>query len=306
VSEILFLGGGAWGTTLAKLARVNGHTVKLWSRSQELPLAKAVLDVDIIVSCLPMSAVASVASKLAQLDVSEQTILLSTTKGLDPETAKPPSACWLQLFPQHPLVILSGPNLASEICQGLPTATVVASADPQAAQQVQAYFSSERFRVYTASDWRGVELGGVLKNVIAIAAGISDGLGLGSNARSALMTRGLAEMIQVGCYWGAQSETFFGLSGMGDLLATCHSNLSRNYQIGFALGSGKTLQQALEALRGTAEGIYTAPILMHYARSVGLDVPITAQVCAVLEGTSPPIQAFAALMNRRLRGESPS
>lgn len=301
---MLFLGGGAWGTTLAQLAKVNGHTVKFWTRSQELSLVEAVLEVDMIVSCLPMSAVASVAAKLARLDVPEQTILLSTTKGLDPETAKPPSDCWMQLFGKHPLVILSGPNLACEIQQGLPTATVVASAHREAAQQVQTYFSSERFRVYTATDWRGVELGGVLKNVIAIAAGISDGLGLGANARSALMTRGLAEMIQVGCHWGAQSETFFGLSGMGDLLATCHSNLSRNYQIGLALASGKTLQQALETLKGTAEGVYTAPILMHYAQGVGLDVPITEQVCAVLEGTSPPIQAFAALMNRRLRGES--
>jgi glycerol-3-phosphate dehydrogenase (NAD(P)+) len=304
VSEIAFLGGGAWGTTLAQLASANGHHVKLWSRSQAIPLAEAVLGVDMIVSCLPMSAVATVASDLVTLGIPERTILLSTTKGLDSKTSQPPSACWLRLFAQHPLVILSGPNLASEICQGLPTATVVASANRQAAQQVQACFSSERFRVYTATDWRGVELGGVLKNVIAIAAGISDGLGLGSNARSALMTRGLAEMIQVGCYWGAQSETFFGLSGMGDLLATCHSNLSRNYQIGFALGSGKTLPQALAALKGTAEGIYTAPILMRYAHHVGLDVPITEQVCAVLEGASPPIQAIAALMNRRLRGES--
>jgi glycerol-3-phosphate dehydrogenase (NAD(P)+) len=304
VSEIAFLGGGAWGTTLAQLANANGHHVKLWSRSQVIPLAEAILGVDMIVSCLPMSAVATVASDLATMGIPERTILLSTTKGLDPATSQPPSSCWLQLFPQHPLVILSGPNLASEICQGLPTATVVASSDQQAAQQVQACFSSERFRVYTATDWRGVELGGVLKNVIAIAAGISDGLGLGSNARSALMTRGLAEMIQVGSHWGAQSETFFGLSGMGDLLATCHSNLSRNYQIGFALGSGKTLQHALAALKGTAEGVYTAPILMHYAHRVGLNVPITEQVCAVLSGTSPPIQAFAALMNRRLRGES--
>jgi glycerol-3-phosphate dehydrogenase (NAD(P)+) len=304
VSEIAFLGGGAWGTTLAHLAKANGHHIKLWSRSQATPLAEAVLSADMIVSCLPMSAVATVASHLATLSIPERTILLSTTKGLDPETSQPPSACWLQLFTQHPLVILSGPNLASEICQGLPTATVVASANQQAAQQVQTCFSSERFRVYTATDWRGVELGGVLKNVIAIAAGISDGLGLGSNARSALMTRGLAEMIQVGCHWGAQSETFFGLSGMGDLLATCHSNLSRNYQIGFALGTGKTLSQALATLKGTAEGVYTAPILMRYAQDVGLNVPITEQVCAVLEGTSPPIQAFAALMNRRLRGES--
>ncbi|MBC8123574.1 MAG: NAD(P)H-dependent glycerol-3-phosphate dehydrogenase, partial [Gemmatimonadaceae bacterium] len=224
--------------------------------------------------------------------------------GLDPDTAQPASRLWHNRFPEHPLAVLSGPNLATEVRLGLPTATVVASCQLEAAQAIQRCFACERFRVYTSTDWLGVELGGVLKNVMAIAAGVSDALGLGNNAKAALITRGLAEMIRVGTHWGAQAETFFGLSGIGDLLATCNSSLSRNYQVGSGLGSGRSLSSILDTLEGTAEGVRTAFILAEYAHKSGLEVPITDQICAVLRAERSPLAALMALMNRRLREES--
>jgi len=304
VSVLAVLGGGAWGSTLSDLAQRQGHTVHRWSRSAALSLRAAIDGAEVIVSCLPMAAVAEVARSLAQLSPGTDVVLVSTTKGLDPRTAQPPSHCWMQWFPDNPLVVLSGPNLAAEIRAGLPTATVVASDDPGAAHRVQDVFTSERFRVYTSADWRGVEMGGVLKNVIALAAGVSDGLALGANAKAALITRGLAEMIRVGEHWGCRARTFYGLSGLGDLATTCYSPLSRNYQVGFALGEGKLLPEILAHLKGTAEGVYSAPILAEYARRVGLDVPITDQVCAVLSGGQSADAALAALMGRRLKDET--
>jgi glycerol-3-phosphate dehydrogenase (NAD(P)+) len=269
-----------------------------------LSLHEAIDGAELIVSCLPMAAVEEVARSLAQLSPGTDVVLVSTTKGLDPRTAQPPSHCWMRCFPDNPLVVLSGPNLAAEIRAGLPTATVVASDDPGAAHRVQDVFTSERFRVYTSADWRGVEMGGVLKNVIALAAGVSDGLALGANAKAALITRGLAEMIRVGEHWGCRARTFYGLSGLGDLATTCYSPLSRNYQVGFALGEGKPLPEILAHLKGTAEGVYSAPILAEYARRVGLDAPITEQVCAVLSGRQSAAAALAALMGRRLKDET--
>ncbi|AGY57217.1 NAD(P)H-dependent glycerol-3-phosphate dehydrogenase [Gloeobacter kilaueensis] len=301
--RIAVLGAGSWGTTLAQLATSLDHRVQLWSRTGPLALSAVLADAQVVLSCLPMRAVAGVIEQVAAAGLPPGAILVNTTKGLD-ATARPASQLWRSAFPDWPLVVLSGPNLAAEVRAGLPAATVVASASPEAARRIQQCFASERFRVYTSGDQLGVELGGVLKNVVAIAAGVSDALGLGANAKAALITRGLAEIIRVGTHWGAQAETFYGLSGLGDLLTTCNSALSRNYQVGFGLGEGRTLSDILAQLVGTAEGVNTASILADYARRVDLEVPITDQVCALLGGERPPQVALAALMSRRLKDES--
>ncbi|HEY9663603.1 MAG TPA: NAD(P)H-dependent glycerol-3-phosphate dehydrogenase, partial [Allocoleopsis sp.] len=174
----------------------------------------------------------------------------------------------------------------------------------EAAQRVQFIFSSDRFRVYTNSDPLGTELGGTLKNVIAIAAGVCDGLNLGTNAKSGLITRALAEVIRVGTYLGAQPETFFGLSGLGDLLATCTSPLSRNYRVGYGLAQGKSLEQVLTELHSTAEGVNTTNVLIDLAHREGIAVPVSHQVYLLLNGKISPQQAVEALMERDLKSEA--
>jgi glycerol-3-phosphate dehydrogenase (NAD(P)+) len=222
---------------------------------------------------------------------------------LDATTTRTPSQIWQAEFPANPVVVLSGPNLSKEIKQGLPAASVVASTNKKAAEVVQKAFSSPNFRVYTNPDPLGVELGGTLKNVMAIASGACDGLQLGTNAKAALLTRGLTEIIRVGADWGAQPETFYGLSGMGDLLATCNSRLSRNYQVGYQLAQGKTLRDILAQLEGTAEGVNTTAVLVERAQRRGISVPITHQVYRLLQGEITPQAAVEALMLRDIKPE---
>lgn len=250
-----------------------------------------------------MKGVAELAQQVQQIGLGETTILVSATKGLDPATGRTPAQIWQAAFPDNPVVVLSGPNLSKEIEQGLPTATVVASRDAAAATTVQTVFASEKFRVYTNPDPLGTELGGTLKNVIAIAAGVCDGLNLGTNAKSALLTRALAEVIRIGTDLGAKPETFFGLSGLGDLLATCSSALSRNYQVGFALAQGQALPEILANLQGTAEGVSTANVLIELADRQNIPVPISWQVYQLLNGKITPQQAVEALMERDLKAE---
>jgi glycerol-3-phosphate dehydrogenase (NAD(P)+) len=201
-------------------------------------------------------------------------------------------------------VVLSGPNLSKEIDQGLPAATVVACEDHNAAKVVQTIFASETFRVYTNTDPLGTELGGTLKNVVAIAVGVCDGLNLGTNAKAALMTRAITEIIRVGTHLGAKPETFFGLSGLGDMLATCNSILSRNYRVGLGLAQGKPLENILSDIQGTAEGVNTAKVLIRLAEREHLAVPISFQVYQLLNGTITPEETVAALMERDLKSES--
>jgi glycerol-3-phosphate dehydrogenase (NAD(P)+) len=250
-----------------------------------------------------MQGVATVVRELQALPLLPTTILVTATKGLDPATTLTPAQIWQAAFPQHPVVVLCGPNLAKEIQQGLPAATVVGSTDDTAAVAVQAVFSSPQFRVYTNSDPLGVELGGTLKNTIAIAAGVCDGLQLGTNAKAALVTRGLTEIIRIGNSWGAKTETFYGLSGLGDLLATCNSPLSRNYQVGYQLAQGKTLSEILSQLEGTAEGVNTTQVLMQRARQQDIYMPITVEVYRLLQAEITPRQALEALMLRDLKPE---
>jgi glycerol-3-phosphate dehydrogenase (NAD(P)+) len=301
--SVVILGAGAWGTGLGAIALANNHQVKIWSRHGSLSLADAVKDTDIILSAISMQGVSEVAKQIQSLDISPDVIFVTATKGLDPETTFTPSQIWQTMFPLHSVVVLSGPNLSKEIQQGLPAATVVASRSATAAEFVAIVFSSPRFRVYTNLDPLGVELGGTLKNVIAIASGACDGLQLGTNAKAALVTRGLTEMVRIGVSWGAKTETFYGLSGLGDLLATCNSSLSRNYQVGYQLAQGKSLVEILAHLEGTAEGVNTCNVLMQSAKKQNISMPITEQVYRVFQGEITPRQALEELMLRDIKPE---
>jgi len=307
---IAILGAGAWGTTLATLASQQGHTVRMWSRQGSQSLESVITGAEMVVSAVSMKGVRQVAEQVRSLKIAPNTIFVSATKGLDPdsgsETELPnlPSQIWQAALPDHPVVVLSGPNLSAEIQKGLPAATVVASANETAAEQVQQALSSTSFRVYTNADILGVELGGILKNVIAIAVGACDGLQLGTNAKAALVTRGLAEIIRIGINWGAKPETFYGLSGLGDLLATCNSALSRNYQVGYGLAQGKSLSDVLESLQGTAEGINTTQVLVRLASQQRIALPISHQVDQLLQGKITPQAALEALMLRDRKPEN--
>ncbi|OYE00726.1 NAD(P)H-dependent glycerol-3-phosphate dehydrogenase [Nostoc sp. 'Peltigera membranacea cyanobiont' 232] len=301
--SVAILGAGAWGASLANLATANGHQVRVWSRQGSQTLQAVLEDAQIILSAISMIGVRDVTSQVQSFPLSPETIFVTATKGLDPQTTCTPSQIWQTVFPDHAVVVLSGPNLSKEIQLDLPAATVVASNIPAAAEVLQLVFSSHRFRVYTNPDPLGVELGGTLKNVIAIAAGVCDGLHLGTNAKAALVTRGLTEMVRIGNDWGAKTETFYGLSGLGDLLATCNSPLSRNYQVGYQLAGGKTLQETLANLQGTAEGVNTCQVLMQRAKQQNIPVPITEQVYRLLQGEVTPQQALDELMLRDIKPE---
>lgn len=303
-SKLTILGAGAWGSALATLARVNQPDLRIWSRESQTPLWEAVAGAEIILSAVSMSGVPSVVEQLQKAKISPNAIFVTATKGLDSQTTQTPSQIWQNAFPHHPVVVLSGPNLSVEIEQKLPAAAVVASRDLEAASAVQQVLNQARFRVYTNADPLGVELGGTLKNVMAIAAGACDGLNLGTNAKAALLTRGLTEIIRIGNQWGAQTETFYGLSGMGDLLATCNSSLSRNYRVGFGLAQGHSLEAVLSQLKGTAEGVNTTKVLIQRAIAHNIYVPITYQVDRLLKGEISAQAAVNALMLRDTKPEN--
>ncbi|MEO0868113.1 MAG: NAD(P)H-dependent glycerol-3-phosphate dehydrogenase [Cyanobacteria bacterium J06642_11] len=303
-ARLTVLGAGAWGTALARLALSNGNQVQIWSRRGPLDLATAIADVDIVVSAISMKGVSALAQQLQAANLNPKTILVTATKGLDPETTRTPSKIFSDTFPQNPVVVLSGPNLSKEIDAGLPAATVVASKNLEALALVQQVYASETFRLYTSPDPVGAELGGTLKNVIAIAVGVCDGLNLGSNAKAGLITRAIPEMIRVGMHMGAQMETFYGLSGLGDLLATCDGSLSRNYRVGYGLAQGKQLDQILVELGSTAEGVNTTHVLIDIANREGIPIPIARQVHRLLRGVVTPQEAVGDLMERELKPEA--
>lgn len=296
--NITVIGSGAWGSTLGTLATRNGHQVRSWSRRSSESLDSAIEGADAILSAVSMKGVRPTVERLQGMNLPAELILISATKGLDPTTTHTPSQIWQEGFPNHSVVVLSGPNLSKEVKQDLPAATVVASKVTAAAEAVQDIFASETFRVYLNDDPLGTEIGGTLKNVIAIAAGVCEGLKLGTNAKSALLTRALPEMIRVGTCLGASTETFFGLSGLGDLLATCDSPLSRNYQVGYGLAQGKSIEQILSELEGTAEGINTTNVLVDFANQQEIAIPIARQVYRLVNGKTTPQQAVQDLMER--------
>jgi glycerol-3-phosphate dehydrogenase (NAD(P)+) len=326
--RIALLGAGAWGTALA-VAAAPRHDVMLWARdaaqAQALDAARENL------RYLPGIALPPALHIETSLDAAWRhagddglAVIATPMSGLRPLlTAAPPTArvLWLSkgfeagsgalgheiaraLRPHAPCAVLSGPSFAQEVAQGRPTALVAASDDAALREAAAEVFRSETLRVYTSADPIGVEVGGAVKNVMAIATGIGDGLQAGLNARAALVTRGLAEMTRLGVALGARAETFMGLSGLGDLVLTATGDLSRNRQVGLRLAQGLPLAQVLAALGHVAEGVLSAPVVLQRARALGVEMPITEAVVDVLEGRLTPVAALRALMARDVGAES--
>lgn len=328
--RIAVLGAGSWGTALAVLLARNGEPVTLWARSRDhvaqmrrercnrryLPdaafadnlslsddLEAAVSGARDVLVVVPSDAFREVLRRVAPA-LSEDGRLVWGTKGFEPGGARLlHEVAESELGAQVPVAVISGPTFAREVVQGLPTAVTVACRDPVFAEALIARFHSPRFRVYTSPDVVGVEVGGAVKNVLAIAAGIADGLGFGANTRAALITRGLAELMRLGVALGGQPETFMGLAGLGDLVLTCTDDQSRNRRVGMALGRGLALDQAVASVGQVAEGVRTAREVRRLAERARVETPISEQVDRVLyEGTAPS-EAVEALLSRAVRSE---
>ncbi|HEX8234469.1 MAG TPA: NAD(P)H-dependent glycerol-3-phosphate dehydrogenase [Abditibacteriaceae bacterium] len=323
---VAVLGAGSWGTALAHLLHCKGVETRLWARDAEAAkrltlshenvkylagtplhdicissdLDEIVEPADWIVVAVPCAAVPALASTLKE-HIQRGTIVVSGTKGLHPENGLRTSQLWREFgaLPDEQFVTLSGPNLAKEVVSGVPTSSVVASSNLEVANQAQQLFSTHSFRVYTNTDLVGVELGGALKNVVAIAAGIGDGLGFGDNSKAALMTRHWREMTRLSLALGAQESTLFGLSGMGDLMATCVSPHSRNRSLGERIGRGESLDMAQHEIAQVAEGVHTTRAALRLSQESGVALPVTEQVAAVLFEGRAPHEAVAELMQRQ-------
>jgi glycerol-3-phosphate dehydrogenase (NAD(P)+) len=265
-------------------------------------LAAAAAHADVVLNAVPSHATRAVLES-AGARIADSAILVNASKGIELGTLTFLSGVVNATLPGRPYVMLSGPSFAEEVASRQPTAVVAASLDATAAEQVQSLFSSPFFRVYTSDDVTGVEVGGALKNVIAIASGVLDGLGLGHNPRAALVTRGLAEMCRLGVALGAEERTFAGLAGLGDLVLTCTGGLSRNRSLGVALGQGQSLADWTSAHRSAVEGVNTARAALRLAKKAQVELPVTAQVAAVLFDGKPVKQAVSDLMERALKSE---
>lgn len=318
MNKCAVLGAGSWGTALAVLLARNGNEVTLWGRDDEeladiagkrrndrylpaieIPEGVSVGDPEnasFWVVAVPSDAVREVAQRLPA-----NALVVIAAKGLE-AGGKRMSEVVREIQPTAKVCVLSGPNLAVEIARGIPTATVIASADGYA-EQVRDAFMCRTFRVYTSSDVTGVELGGALKNVLAIGAGVSDGLGFGDNTKGAFIARGLHDMCALGEALGARRDTFMGLSGVGDLFATAVSRLSRNYRVGFSLGQGASLEVAIAELGQVAEGVPTAAAAVGLAERAGVDVPVIQSVNRVLSGAITPLEGVSMLMERTAKTE---
>jgi len=318
--QVTVLGGGSWGTTVASLAARHAHTV-LWARSEEtareirtdhrnsryLPdldlhpdldatssLPDALADADVLVVGVPSHGL-----RTALLDAAPHIRpwipIVSLTKGLEQGTRLRPTEVIEEVLPGHPAGVLSGPNLAREVLSGYAAAAVVAMPDQHVAVSLQKLFASPLFRVYTSTDVLGCELGGVLKNVIAIAAGMAEGLGVGDNTRAMVITRGLAEITRLGVAMGGDPATFAGLTGLGDLMATCMSPLSRNRRVGEELARGRTLEEIQAGMNMVAEGVRTARTVTELGRAHGVAMPIAEEIDAVVNEGRTPSEAFRGL-----------
>ena len=300
--RITLLGKGAWGGTLAGLWGQTGHRLQSWSRrdgGDPLPLLRGA---ELVVAAVPMAAVSPLARSLAG-HWPAGCPLLSCSKGIDPESGGTASRIWQSHLPPVELAVLSGPNLAGELARGLPAASVVASRSEQLAEWLQKELSVPNLRLYRNQDPVGTEAAGALKNVMALAAGVSDGLGLGANARASLLCRGLAEIGTVLEAMGGHPSTLYGLAGLGDLLATATSPLSRNYRCGLLLAEGLDEAAALERIDATVEGPRTARATLMLARRHGWNLPICEQVVRLLGGEVDAAGAVRSLMERHLRPE---
>jgi len=302
--RIAVLGQGAWGRTLAMLFRQQGHQLQTWSRRDSTDPVTLLADQDLIVAAVSMVGVEPLSERLAG-HWPAALPLISCTKGLDGQGLCTPSVLWSRIVPASSVLVLSGPNLASELDQGLPAASVLASSHLPLARRLQQALSSEQLRLYTNPDPLGTEVAGALKNVMAVAAGVCDGLGLGANARASLLCRGLAEMGNVVRGLGGQASSLYGLAGLGDLLATATSPLSRNYRFGHLLAEGHPSTAALALIGATVEGPNTARAVLRLAQQEGWHLPICEQVVALVDGERQPRQAVQALMERDLRHELP-
>jgi glycerol-3-phosphate dehydrogenase (NAD(P)+) len=330
VSRITILGAGAWGTALAlSLARRGGHQLCLWSHSATLAeqlgdagenlhylpgftlpadidvtadLPGATFEADILVCVTPSQHLRGVITHIAPMLTRNQ-IVLSASKGIEETTFLRMSQVVTSVT-ANPFAVLSGPSFAQEVAAGMPTAVVAASADPLTAQTIQRDFTSSSLRVYTNDDVPGVELGGALKNVIALAAGVANGLNLGYNSAAALITRGIAEMTRLAVACGGRRQTLAGLSGIGDLVLTCTGSLSRNRAVGIELGRGRQLPEIIASLNGkVAEGVLSTTAALGLAARYAIEMPITEQMDAILHHNKSPKEAIRELMSRPGRDE---
>jgi glycerol-3-phosphate dehydrogenase (NAD(P)+) len=326
VTSIGILGAGSWGTALAILLARNGLEVRLWGLEEEIKrlaedrenrqflpgipfpdkltpdanLSRAV-ECDEILVVVPSQAFHEVLLKIAAIRPLQS--LCWATKGLDPNTRHPLSTDAETIFPGADLAVISGPTFAVEVAEGLPTAVTAASNSQSYSERLAGVLKGETFRAYTSTDIIGVQVGGAVKNVMAIAAGISDGLGFGANARAALITRGLAEITRLGVALGAHPETFMGLAGLGDLTLTCTDNKSRNRRMGLALAEGLTIEEARARIQQEVEGVHAAKETFFLASELNVEMPITTEVYRILyEGLDPHI-AVRELLHRRQRAE---
>lgn len=328
MSYISVIGAGSWGTTLACLLSDKGYDVTLWVHEKELAeeinntrinriyLPDTILpdnlvvaysiDVTVkkaryVVNAVPAQFTRAV-FKEALPYMPDQTIIISASKGIERGTLLTVSSILKELS-AHPVAVLSGPSFAKEVIKKLPAAVTLAAEDKNIGYMLQEVFNLNNFRVYTHDDIIGVEIGGALKNVMAIAAGISDSLGLGNNARASLITRGLAEMTRLGIAMGAKERTFSGLSGIGDLVLTCTSPLSRNYTVGAKLGQGLKLKDILNQTKSVAEGVATAESAYDLSKKYNIEMPIVEQVYKVINEDKEPVLAVKDLMDRSLKTE---
>ncbi|MBQ3311216.1 NAD(P)-dependent glycerol-3-phosphate dehydrogenase [bacterium] len=328
--KLTVLGAGCWGATLAWLLNNNFDKVCLWSREQDLTdelkykkhiskpldiqlqdkiditsdLEFAIKDADIILSVIATVGVRSVCEQLKEAGIKSEQILVNASKGLELPSLMTMSDVIKDVLPNQKLAILSGPTLAREVLNGCPTAACVASEDMKTAEFVQKHLNvPNKFRLYTNSDVIGVELGGSLKNVIAIAAGFAAEMKLGDNTNGALLTRGMAEIVRISVKLGANPSTLYGLSGMGDLIATCSSPLSRNHTVGAMLAKGKKIDDILNELGSVAEGVKTAKALCELAKKLNIEVPVSSVIYEALYTDITPKQVLEKLMNRKLKEE---
>ncbi len=323
------LGGGSWGTTVASLVARNTD-VSLWARDKAtvkeinrhhtnekyLPgatlhrrvrarerIRKVVGDADVLVMGVPSNVFREVLAE-AKPHLRPWVPIVSLTKGLEKDSDLRMTEVIREVVPGHPVGVLTGPNLAREIMAGQAAASVIAMEDEIIVKQLQYVFNSGLFRVYTNDDVVGCELGGVLKNIIAIAVGMGVGLGAGDNTRSALITRGLAEVTRLGVALGGRAETFSGLAGMGDMLATCISTQSRNHSVGIELGKGRGIEEIIAEMVMVAEGVKSAPAVIALAARHDIEMPIAQDVMDVIDGNRTPMQAFAGLIRQMAGAES--
>lgn len=329
MADVTILGGGTWGIAIAQLLNKNGHKVKVWSALESeiktlsethahpgLPGVKlsdsitytlddkeAVLGADLLVMAVASSFTRRTAKRLSALVAKDQKIV-AVAKGIEEGTLMTQTDIISDEIPQADVAALSGPSHAEEVSKFMPTTVVVGSKNKETAKYIQNLFMCDVFRVYTSSDVLGIELGGSLKNVIALAAGISDGLGYGDNAKAAIITRGIAEMSRLGTAMGGKVETFNGLTGIGDLIVTCASMHSRNRRAGILIGQGKTMQEAMDEVKQVVEGVYSAKAARALAEKYGIQMPIIEQVNMVLFEDKKAIDAFNDLMNRERKDEN--